>query len=189
MLNLPPVAAATRLLIRSAPPYSVSRLFGQLAAMRQLTAGRPPDCAPASAASNAAPAAVPIPALFRNSRLFMADPPRMESSPDYNSRSGAQSSVSGDGHFLDQDRAATARAACKHVVSDRHDGAEHLAQVASDGDFLHGVPDLAPLHPVARRAARVVAGDEIHPEPEIGRASCRERVWNRSADSRRRTKD
>src|SRR5438477_12018686 len=106
MLNLPPVAAATRLLIRSAPPYSVSRLFGQLAAMRQLTAGRPPDCAPASAASNAAPAAVPIPALFRNSRLVMADPPRMESPADDNSRSGAPRAVCGDGHFLGPVRAA-----------------------------------------------------------------------------------
>src|SRR5207245_9306865 len=50
--------------------------------------------------------------------------------------------------------------------SDSDNRTEHVAQVAADGDFLHGVPDLASLDPVARRAARVVAGDQIHPEPD-----------------------
>src|SRR5437016_12038321 len=160
MLNLLPVAAATRLLIRSAPPYSVSRLFGQLAAMRQLTAGRPPVCALACVASNAAPAAVPIPAFLRNSRLFIGDHSLDGKRADYTSGDSRQRSVSRDGHSVYEDRAAGARAAGELVRPDCHDRAEHVPQVARDGYFLHGIPDLASLHPVARRAARVVAGDQ-----------------------------
>src|SRR5258706_448818 len=54
-------------------------------------------------------------AFFRNSRLFMGDPPWMESSADYNSGCQAHRSVSRDGHFLDENRAAGARAACERV--------------------------------------------------------------------------
>src|SRR5581483_3222901 len=65
--NLPPVAAATRLEIVSAPPKMVSRLFGKLDARRHLTSGRP--WAMEGAAS--APAGTPTPAVFRNLRRDM----------------------------------------------------------------------------------------------------------------------
>src|SRR5437660_2708560 len=67
MLNLPPVAAATRLQISSAPPYRVSRLFGQLAAMRQLRV----VCACTIAGATTLPTARPAAAFFRNDLRFM----------------------------------------------------------------------------------------------------------------------
>src|SRR5260221_9477550 len=85
---------------------------------------------------------------------------------DYNSGCRAQSSVSGNGHSVYENRTGGARAARERVVSDRRDRAEHVAQVARDGDLLDGIPDLAPFHPVAGGPARVVAGNEIHPEPD-----------------------
>src|SRR6185312_15118472 len=70
-----------------------------------------------------------------------------------------------DGHALDQDRAARAPAARHDVAPDGDDRAEHLAQVAGDGDLLHREADLAVLDPVAGRAARIVAGDEVDALP------------------------
>src|SRR5512138_3504550 len=66
-----------------------------------------------------------------------------------------------NGHSVDEDRAARAPAAHQHVGPDRRDAAEHVAQVAGDGDLLHGVANYAALDPVARRAARIVAGNEV----------------------------
>src|SRR5262245_20807983 len=73
----------------------------------------------------------------------------------------ARMSVPGDGHALDENRAAGAAAAHHDVVADGADAAEHVAQVAGDGDLLHREADLAALDPVAGGAARVVAGDEV----------------------------
>ena len=58
--NLPSVISPTRLATSSAPPNSVSRLFGQLAARRHWMVGC--DCAIAGAAT--APAARPAAAFF-----------------------------------------------------------------------------------------------------------------------------
>ena len=73
MLNLPPVASATLLAICSAPPNSVSRLFGQLVAMRQLMFGMPVTAAGAcpNAGAAAVPTARPAAAFFRNDLRFM----------------------------------------------------------------------------------------------------------------------
>src|SRR5678816_3932574 len=71
-------------------------------------------------------------------------------------------SISGDGHVADQDRAGRAAAADQHVAADGGDPLEHVAQVAGDGDFLHGIADLAALDPIARSAARVIAGHHVH---------------------------
>src|SRR5271154_6407111 len=73
MLNLPPVASDTRLQTCSAPPYSVSRLFGQLAAMRQLMFGMPVTAAGACPKTGAAalPTARPAAAFFRNDLRFI----------------------------------------------------------------------------------------------------------------------
>src|SRR5258706_8443451 len=90
----------------------------------------------------------------------------MESGPIITPVAGPQSSVSGNGHSVYENRTGGARAARERVVSDRRDRAEHVAQVARDGDLLDGVPDLASFHPVAGGPARVVAGNEIHPEPD-----------------------
>src|SRR6185503_1489535 len=73
----------------------------------------------------------------------------------------ASTSVSCDGHVVDQDRAGGAAAAHQHVGADGGDALEHVAQVAGDGDLLDRIADLAALHPVAGRAARVVAGDHV----------------------------
>src|SRR5437868_14452677 len=75
-----------------------------------------------------------------------------------NSRIGL---FAGDGHPLEQDRAALAPAPRKDIAADRHDALEHVAQVAGDGDLLDGKLDLAAVHPVAGDAARVIARDEI----------------------------
>src|SRR5690349_22440811 len=64
-------------------------------------------------------------------------------------------------HPVDEDRAARAPAAREDVGSDRDDALEHVAQIAGDGDFLHRELDLAAVDPVARGAARVIAGDEV----------------------------
>ena len=60
--KLPSVISLTRFATRSAPPNSVSRLFGQLAARRHWMLGC--DCAMAGAAT--VEAATPAAALFRN---------------------------------------------------------------------------------------------------------------------------
>jgi hypothetical protein len=65
--NLPSVISATRLPTRSAPPNSVSRLFGQLVAMRHVTV--PADCAIVGAAI--AEAATPAAAFLRNDLRFI----------------------------------------------------------------------------------------------------------------------
>jgi hypothetical protein len=70
--------------------------------------------------------------------------------------------AAGYGHALDQDGTDLLRAAHFDVIADGGDAAQHLAQVAGDGDFLHRIGDLALFHPVARGAARIVAGDVIH---------------------------
>src|SRR5688572_16868177 len=76
-------------------------------------------------------------------------------------KSLASTSVSRDGHVVDQDRAAGAAAAHQHVAADGADALEDVAQVAGDGDLLHRVADLAALDPVAGGAARIVSGDEV----------------------------
>src|SRR5262249_24716373 len=74
-----------------------------------------------------------------------------------------------DGHALDQDGAARAAVARHHVAADGRDRAEHLPQVAGDGDLLHREADLAVLDPVAGRAAGVVPGDDVDALPhELG---------------------
>src|SRR5262245_33336034 len=70
MLNFPPDISLTRFPRCSAPPNSVSRLFGQLQAIRQLMVGC--DCAMAGAATT--PAAAPTAAFFRNALRFMLLP-------------------------------------------------------------------------------------------------------------------
>ena len=62
MVNFPSVISPTRLATSSAPPYSVSRLFGQLAARRHWMLGC--DCAIAGDATLVA--ATPAAAFFRN---------------------------------------------------------------------------------------------------------------------------
>src|SRR5204863_1383836 len=69
--NLLSVISATRLVTSSAPPNRVSRLFGQLVAMRHWIAGC--DCAIAGAAT--APAATPAAAFFRNDLRCISGPP------------------------------------------------------------------------------------------------------------------
>src|SRR5712692_804349 len=62
--------------------------------------------------------------------------------------------VAGDRHVFDQDRAHRAAAAHHDIASHRGDAAEHVAQVARNGDLLHRKADLAALDPVAGGAAR-----------------------------------
>src|SRR5450759_3375313 len=70
-------------------------------------------------------------------------------------------SVAGDGHAVDQDRAAAARTARELVLAHRRYTLEHVAQIAGDGDLLHRVADNPALHPVSGRAARIIAGDHV----------------------------
>jgi len=69
--------------------------------------------------------------------------------------------VASNGHPVDQDRTAFVRTAREHVASDGGDGAEHVAQIACDGDFLDRVADLTAFDPEAGCATRVIAGDEV----------------------------
>src|SRR4051812_1094506 len=73
MVNFPSVSSPTRFATSSAPPYSVSRLFGQLVAMRQVMVGC--DCAIAGAATVAAAPAKPAEAFLRNDLRSMLPPP------------------------------------------------------------------------------------------------------------------
>src|SRR5689334_20892287 len=62
-------------------------------------------------------------------------------------------SIAGDGHAVDQNRAALTRPAHEHVIADRSDAFEHVAQVARDGDLLHRVGNFSAFDPKARRAS------------------------------------
>src|SRR2546426_3316337 len=69
----------------------------------------------------------------------------------------------GDRHVLYEDRAARAAAAYEHIAAHRDDALEHVAQVAGDGDLLDRKLDLAAVDPVARGAARIIAGHQVYP--------------------------
>src|SRR5690242_11137244 len=73
----------------------------------------------------------------------------------------ASPSAARDRHALDQDRAAAVCAAHHGVTAGRGDAAEHVLQISRHGHLFDGKGDLAVLHPVAARSARVVAGDEV----------------------------
>src|SRR5690606_17012622 len=62
-------------------------------------------------------------------------------------------SGTGYGHFLDEDRTGTFGAARHGVATNGNYLAEHVGQVAGNGNFLHSMLNLAVLHPVAEGAA------------------------------------
>src|SRR5262249_18573018 len=97
--NLPSVSSPTRLATYSAPPNSVSRLFAQLVAMRQVMLGC--VCAIAGAATVAA--AAPRPAVLMKSRRFIAIPSDLRNPGRLYAQAGARFSIPGDGHALDED--------------------------------------------------------------------------------------
>ena len=68
-------------------------------------------------------------------------------------------------HLLYQYRTALHRAALNDVVTDGDDLFEHVFEIPGDGDFFYGVLDFAVLDPVARCAARVIAGDHVDALP------------------------
>ena len=67
----------------------------------------------------------------------------------------------GHGHLFEQQGAGFVGAAVEGVVGGAGDVGQHVLQAAGDGDFLHGVGDLAVFHPKAGGAARVVAGEGV----------------------------
>src|SRR5215831_14510354 len=73
----------------------------------------------------------------------------------------AAPSASRDGHVLDEDRAAALGAAHHGVAPASDDAAVYVLQVSRHGHLLDRERDLAVLDPIARGAARVVAGDEV----------------------------
>ena len=58
----------------------------------------------------------------------------------------ARSSTAREGHGLNEDRPGADVAARVHVVADCDQSAEHVLEVAGDGDFLDQVLDRAVLH-------------------------------------------
>ena len=67
----------------------------------------------------------------------------------------------GHGHLFEQQGAGFVGAAFEGVVGGAGDVGQHVLQAAGDGDFLHGVGDLAVFHPKAGGAARVVPGEGV----------------------------
>ena len=67
----------------------------------------------------------------------------------------------GHGHLFEQQGAGFVGATFEGVVGGAGDVGQHVLQAAGDGDFLHGVGDLAVFHPEAGGAARVVAGEGV----------------------------
>ena len=61
--------------------------------------------------------------------------------------------VTGYGHVLDQDRAGSNVATKVNIVADRDDGFKHVFQVARNGNFFHGILNLAMFDPKARGTA------------------------------------
>ena len=57
-----------------------------------------------------------------------------------------------DGHALNQDRAGGFTAAIQLIGADLDDLAEHVFQVARNGDFLHRILNLPVFHPVTECA-------------------------------------
>ena len=64
---------------------------------------------------------------------------------NYEYYSGRQSTP-GERNGLNQDRAGADVATGIDVIADRHQPAEHVLEVAGDGDFLDQVLDRAVLH-------------------------------------------
>src|SRR5437660_9930130 len=72
-------------------------------------------------------------------------------------------SLAGDCHLVEEQRAREDATAHVDVIAERHDVPVHGLQVSGDGDLVHRVGDRTLLHPEAARAARVIAGDAVHP--------------------------
>ncbi len=68
-------------------------------------------------------------------------------------------------HVLNQHRACLEAGALIFVAAHRHYVAEHLCQIAGNGDLLDRIGDLAILDPEAGSAAGVVAIDNVDPLP------------------------
>src|SRR5436305_7633440 len=118
-----------------------------------------PPCAKAGAAPAARMPAIPAPALPMNFLRSIPLPPLLVSRT---LRRREPTLFPGERHAIDEDGTAVLGAAHHDVAPHFTDAAEHLQQVARDGDFLHREPDLATLDPEARRAARVIAGHHVH---------------------------
>src|SRR3546814_10502003 len=71
----------------------------------------------------------------------------------------------GHRYLPDQDRAGVDVRTRVDVTAHRLDVPEHRLEVAGNGDAIDGVRDRPVLDPESRRAARVVAGDVVHPLP------------------------
>ena len=67
----------------------------------------------------------------------------------------------GHDHLFEQQGAGFVGAAFEGVVGRAGDVGQHVLQAAGDGDFLHGVGDLAVFHPEAGSTARVVASEGV----------------------------
>src|SRR5579863_5037536 len=67
----------------------------------------------------------------------------------------------GDGHALDANRGRSNRAAKFEVTRDLRDAAEHLPQIAGDGDFFDRKRELAVFDPQAARAFGKISSDHV----------------------------
>src|SRR5215510_2481374 len=70
-------------------------------------------------------------------------------------------SVTGNGETLHAHGRCIGAVAELEIVG-RRQGAEHVEQMARDGDFAHRIGELATLDPEAGSAAAVVAGHQVH---------------------------
>src|SRR5688572_19138587 len=73
--------------------------------------------------------------------------------------------ISSDSHLADENRTDPHSPAYVDVVADRRDVVVHVLEIARDGDLVHREGLHAVLHPITRRAARVVAGHTVHALP------------------------
>src|SRR5690606_67805 len=71
-----------------------------------------------------------------------------------------------DRHLFDQDGAGALGAAGDGVRPYGHDLAEHVGQIAGNGDFLHRVLDFAVFDPIPEGAPGIVARDVVDALPD-----------------------
>src|SRR5438105_11134463 len=78
-------------------------------------------------------------------------------------------SAAADRHPADANRGRGGGGPPLEVAPHGVDVEQHLLEVPGDGHLVHGMDDAALLDPLPDRALRVVAGDEVDPEPdEVG---------------------
>src|SRR5713226_7293186 len=77
-----------------------------------------------------------------------------------------KSLFAGNSHAINAKCWTSKRTAELEITADFHDVVQHVLEISGDGDFFHGIGELAVFNPQAAGATGKVTGDQVHAEAE-----------------------